>query len=404
MQDNTLKKKHFTALIAAAGRGNRSGQPLPKQYQKISGKPLLRYCIECFLSHPLCNEVWVIIDPTDAELFLNCTKGLNISGQVDGADTRSKSIYNGLQKLSHLAADSIILVHDAARPCIAHKDIDCLLDAFPENRAATLAVPVTSTLRKSKTDLFADTSVERDSLYAIQTPQAFYYGDILQAHEKHYAGHTENIATDDTTLVSNIGIQVKLVIGSPENIKITYPEDIIMVEKILYTNGITNTVSLSGIGFDVHAFDRYSHGPVRLCGIDIEHTYKLAGHSDADVGLHALTDAILGAIGEGDIGRHFPPSDARFKNMDSAIFLKHTIDLLQSKGGELNNIDLTLICEEPKITPHADKMRNRIAEITGLLRKRINVKATTTEQLGFTGRKEGIAAQAIVSITLKDDS
>jgi 2-C-methyl-D-erythritol 4-phosphate cytidylyltransferase/2-C-methyl-D-erythritol 2,4-cyclodiphosphate synthase len=386
-------KQGFYVLIAAAGQGQRLGSETAKQYLTIAGKPILRYSLECFLSHPLCKGARVIIDPKDAKLYANSVIGLDLQGAIAGAETRQRSVFMGLKAFAGLKSDDILLIHDAARPCLQHADIDHLLEAFSTHRAASLALPITSTLRKSNADQVAGVVIDRDSLWAMQTPQAFYYGDLLRAHES--AEPDEN-SPDDTSLISKSGIDVKLVLGNAQNIKITYPEDLIMAEKILQTERRTVT----GLGFDVHAFDKTSIGPVRLCGVDVTHNHKLAGHSDADVGLHALTDALLGAIGEGDIGRHFPPSDNAFKDMDSAVFLEHAIKIMQGKNGSLNNIDLTLICEEPKITPHAAVMCARIAEITGLAPERINVKATTTEQLGFTGRKEGIAAQAIVCVRL----
>jgi len=235
--------------------------------------------------------------------------------------------------------------------------------------------------------------VSRDGLWEMQTLHAFRYADILKAHE---SSNPDCEYTDDTSLATAIGIDVKIIQGSAENFKITTKDDFKMAEKLLASQSIIRT----GLGYDVHAFDHDSKGPIRLCGIDVPHTYKLKGHSDADVGLHAITDAILGAIGEGDIGQHFPPSDNTYKDMDSAIFLEKTMKIAAKHNASINNIDLTLICEEPKIGPHAKAMRTRVASIIGIDENAINIKATTSEQLGFTGRKEGIAAQAIATVQI----
>jgi 2-C-methyl-D-erythritol 4-phosphate cytidylyltransferase/2-C-methyl-D-erythritol 2,4-cyclodiphosphate synthase len=391
----------FHVLIAAAGRGQRFGKSSdkPKQYVALGSHAVIYHSIKIFQSFPNCKSIRVIIDPADAEPYQNSVTGLNLPPPFMGGKERNNSIYNGLNESSNIKNEEIILIHDAARPCVSKADISKLLDALQTNRAATLALPISATLRKQnpKSAEAAET-IDRNGLWALQTPQGFRKGDLLAAHE-----NLENLTsppTDDTMLVSASGIAVELVRGSPENIKITYPEDMIMAEKLLRQNRTT----LTGQGFDVHAFDDDKKGPVRLCGIDVPHTNALKGHSDADVGLHALTDALLGAIGEGDIGRHFPPSDNTYKNMDSAIFLERAVELARDKGARLVNADVTLICEQPKITPHAEAMRQRISVITGLSPERVNVKATTTEQLGFTGRGEGIAAQAIISVSLPDQS
>ncbi len=300
-------------------------------------------------------------------------------------------------KLNYLKNEEIILIHDAARPCLESEDIKKLLAALQTSRAATLATPVSTTLRRSEGEKEAADIIPRDDLWAIQTPQAFRYGDLLTAHRK---ADPEKKYTDDTQLVSALGIAVKLIEGRETNIKITRPEDFELAEKFLDRQPLF----LTGMGFDVHAFSKDRPGPARLCGIDVPSAQALEGHSDADVALHALTDAILGAIGEGDIGRHFPPSNDEFKNMDSAVFLEHALDLMRRAAGALVNLDLTLICEAPKIAPYAKAMRARLAEISGLPSARVNIKATTTEKLGFTGRGEGIAAQAVVSVRMTEPS
>lgn len=397
MSPKPAQHRDFHVLIAAAGSGARFGtSKQPKQYTLLSGKPLIRHSIETFLSLPGCKSVRVIINPDHADLYQNSVNDLNLPPPLHGGNERNESVFKALKSSSEIKDEELILIHDAARPCVKAEDIARLLASFDHAKAASLATPIAATLRRNK-ETQAGEIVDRTNLSALQTPQAFYKGDLLKAHENAPAGQA---ATDDTMLISAIGIPVELVPGSPENIKITYPEDLIMAEKLLNAARVT----LTGMGFDVHAFDTDKPGPVRLCGIDIEHAHKLKGHSDADVGLHALTDAIYGAIGEGDIGRHFPPSNNDFKDMDSAIFLKHAVELAQAKGAKLLSADLTLICERPKITPHAEAMRTRVAEITGMNPKRINIKATTTEQLGFTGRSEGIAAQAIISVSIPENA
>ena len=383
----------FHLIIAAAGTGTRFGSDTPKQYQKHNGKTLLRHTIDNLLSWPKLQSLRVIIDPEHAELYQKSITGLDLPPYIAGGKERKDSINNALKDISNLKNEEIILIHDAARPFTKYRDIEKLLLALETYDAATLACPVSDTLRKADNN-GAGPIVERSGLWALQTPQAFRFGDLRKAHEQ---AAPDAQHTDDTSLITEIGLSVALLEGSRSNIKITTAEDWTMAQA-LFDQG---TYTATGQGFDVHAFEQTPSGkPLMLCGIDIPYAKALTGHSDADVGLHALTDALLGAIGEGDIGQHFPPSDPTFKDMDSAIFLEKAVEMIKNRGGEILNCDVTLICEEPKIGPHRDKMRARIAEITGLLPVRINVKATTTEKLGFTGRKEGIAAQAIANVKL----
>ena len=379
-------------LIAAAGTGTRfdNNKSTPKQFQNLYGIPILKRTINKFKKNNNINTINCIINLNYQDIYNDITKGVEIDQTIEGSKSRKNSIFNGLKSLYKVKNEDIILIHDAARPMIDEKDIQSLINAMQTSQAATLASPVSDTLRKSDNDHCAE-MVSRDGLWALQTPQAFRYEDILKAHE---AANDDTEYTDDTSLVTAIGIDVKLVKGSPDNIKITTQDDLKMAEKLLQSQTITRT----GIGYDVHAFDN-SPGPIRLCGIDIPNPHKLKGHSDADVGLHAVTDAILGAIGEGDIGQHFPPSDDTFKNMDSGIFLEKTMEIATRHNATINNIDLTIICEEPKIGPHTKEMRSRVASIIDIDESAVNIKATTSEQLGFTGRKEGIAAQAIATVS-----
>jgi 2-C-methyl-D-erythritol 4-phosphate cytidylyltransferase/2-C-methyl-D-erythritol 2,4-cyclodiphosphate synthase len=358
----------------------------------LHGKPLIQHAIEAFQAIPQCTAIHVIIDPDDANTLHETLRSAEKLHVAHGGKERKDSVYNALKSIDDAMDEDIILIHDAARPHVHRADIDALLTAMHTHRAATLALPIASTLRRANAQNEAQDSVSRDNLWAIQTPQAFRYGDLLKAHEQ---SNPQKSYTDDTQLVSELGIPVKCVQCAPTNIKVTMPQDLDLIEKLMTPPLETR----SGSGFDVHAFDADKAGPVRLCGIDVAHDHALKGHSDADVGLHTLTDAIYGSIGAGDIGQHFPPSDNSFKDMDSAIFLKHAIAMLRDQGGALINADVTIICEAPKIGPHATAMKTRIAEICDVSPNRINVKATTTERLGFTGRGEGIAAQATVSIS-----
>ena len=382
--------KNIHIVIVAAGEGSRFGGTVPKQFRNIAGKPVLRHAIDTFSG--LAVTTLVVVCNPDHKDHLGQIGGVVFA---DGGHTRRQSVYNGLLALRNPAPDDIVLIHDAARPLLAHEDLAALLDAMQDHDAATLATPVADTLAAEDGRI-----IDRTGLWAIQTPQAFRYEVIRRAHDN----AQDSPATDDTGLVAALGLPVKFVAAKHPNFKITTPKDFILAEKIL--SPASSPDIRTGSGYDVHAFDDDINkgGAVRLCGIDIPHERRLAGHSDADVGLHALTDAILGAIGEGDIGLHFPPSDMSFKDMDSAIFLRRAVELMQIKGGSLLNADITLICEAPKVGPHRDQMRARVAEILSISAERVNIKATTTEKLGFTGRCEGIAAQAAVSVLIRQAS
>ena len=382
------KNREFHLIIAAAGHGDRFGNIVPKQYVNISGKTLLRHTLDNALRWDGLKSLRVIIDPEHAELYHEAVKGLDLAHPITGGISRKSSINNAISSISHVMDNEIILVHDAARPLTPAQDIRKLLAAMETGKAATLASPVTDTLRRDQE------IISRDGLWALQTPQAFYFGDLKTAHTN---ADNDDTHTDDTSLITAAGIEVRLVEGSRSNIKLTTPDDLPVMRALLAANTETRT----GMGFDVHAFEKQATGrKLMLCGVAVPHDFALTGHSDADVGLHALTDALLGTIGEGDIGTHFPPSDAAYKDMDSAIFLRHAVSLIDKRGGSILNLDLTLICEAPKIGPHAARMKERIAEIAGINAARISIKATTTEKLGFTGRGEGIAAQAIATVRL----
>lgn len=389
----------FHVIIAAGGRGSRFGAALPKQYALLAGKPVLRRTLEVFLALPELLSLTVVVDPDHRGLYEEAVQGLSPVNVVSGGQDRKSSVYNGLLNISSGGSDNLVLIHDAARPLVTKELVYNLVQEMQGAQAATLAVPVTDTLLYSSGQAEAPlcgTPAKREDLWSLQTPQAFRLGVIKKAHQ---AGAGVS-ATDDTALVTALGIPVKLVTGSRRNFKLTYPEDLNMAEQMIKTN--ENLEIRTGFGFDVHRFANSDISPknIRLCGVDIAFDRSLEGHSDADVGLHALTDALLGAMGEADIGTHFPPSDDRWKGSDSAVFLQHAHMLLKDKGGRLINADITLICEAPKIGPHRAVIVERIATILGVSPCRINIKATTTEKLGFTGRKEGIAAQAVVSVSL----
>jgi len=376
----------FYALIAAAGSSARLGGDVPKQYRKIKGKTVLRHTIETFLSCPGLKDIRVVIDPFHKELYEHSVSGLNLPPPVPGGETRNVSVFKGLISFSQAKKEELILIHDAARPFVTVDEIMAVTQALKSSQAATLATPVSDTLRRDDGEY-----VDRNGLWAVQTPQGFHFGLIRKAHEM---GKSRN-ATDDTALVAAMGEDIKFVEGSRRNFKITTPQDWELARQL--SEG-TLTIPRTGFGFDVHAFDKSKKGPVRLCGVDVPHERALEGHSDADVGLHALTDALLGAMAAGDIGQHFPPSDPKWKGADSMKFLSHAVDLVEERGAWIVNVDLTIICEAPKIGPYRAAMQKRVADICGLMPEQVGIKATTTEGLGFTGRGEGIAAQAVATV------
>jgi 2-C-methyl-D-erythritol 4-phosphate cytidylyltransferase/2-C-methyl-D-erythritol 2,4-cyclodiphosphate synthase len=366
-------------IIVAAGSGSRFGGEIPKQYQLLSGKPILAHTIETFANHPQIDAVLVVISEGHELLYnssvLNSPKILPFAL---GGNERQDSVRLGLIEAQKYNPQNV-LIHDAARPYIDSNTISRILDALETHQAVIPVINVSDSVRVK------GEAVNRDEVKIVQTPQGFHFDKILHAHQ-HNSSHWVKL-TDDAQVAESAGIELHFVEGDIMNKKITTQNDL-------------NPLTLSpriGQGCDVHEFE--AGDSVIICGIKIPHTKKLKGHSDADVGLHAITDAILGAIGAGDIGEYFPPSDARWKNADSTQFLQHAASLVK---GKINNIDVTIICEEPKITPHKKAMRARVAEILGLDESQVNIKATTTEGLGFTGRREGIAAQAVALISVVD--
>ena len=378
------------ALIVAAGRGTRVGGEIPKQYLPLGGQPILRHSLTRFSGHPSVDAVRVVIHPNDRDLYDQSAAGLDLLDPVPGGATRQESVRLGLESLA-AHAPTRVLIHDGARPLVDDRTIDDTLAALAQHPGAIAAVPMPDTLKRADGEL-AKAGPDRTGLWRAQTPQVFRFVDILAAHRA--AAGLE--LTDDAAVLERAGLPVKLVQGNEENMKVTNPADLARAERLLAFRLADVRV---GNGYDVHAFGG-SDRKLFLCGIEVPHERGLAGHSDADVALHAVTDAVLGAIGDGDIGQHFPPSDMKWKGAASDRFLRHAADLVAARGGMIAHIDVTIVCERPKIGPHRPAMRRRLAEILAIDEERISVKATTTEKLGFTGRGEGIAAQATATVRL----
>ncbi len=377
------------ALIVAAGRGTRAGEGLPKQYRPVGGVPILARTLSAFATHPDIDNVLAVIHPDDTLLYNDCSSDLpKLLPPANGSATRQASVLAGLTALADIDPTHV-LIHDGARPFASPEMISRVVEGLKTHQGALPSLPVTDTLRRHANGLAGET-VDRAGLVRAQTPQGFAYKAILDAHTAHQSAEF----TDDVALAVTAGIETHLVDGSEDNFKVTTPDDFERAEHFLASAHETRT----GTGFDVHRFA--AGDQITLCGVSIPHEQSLLGHSDADVGLHAITDALLGAFGAGDIGDHFPPSDPQWKGAPSRVFLEHAATLLAKQNGRITNIDVTLICEAPKIGPHRDAMRAAIAEITDIAPDRISVKATTTEGLGFTGRGEGIAAQALATVTL----
>ncbi|RKS91993.1 bifunctional 2-C-methyl-D-erythritol 4-phosphate cytidylyltransferase/2-C-methyl-D-erythritol 2,4-cyclodiphosphate synthase [Sphingosinicella microcystinivorans] len=373
------------AIVVAAGRGSRAGEGVPKQYRALAGQPVIRRSLAALASHPRVGQVVAVIHPDDTAAFSDAAQGLGTL-PVPGGATRQESVHRGLEALADFAPD-LVLIHDAARPLLSHDVIDRLLDALAENEGAVPALPVVDSLRTGETH--ADGEVDRSRLKRVQTPQAFRYAAIRSAH-----ADAAPDATDDVAVALAAGLRIAFVEGDEKLAKLTYPADFARAEALLGAGRVTRV----GQGFDVHRFGPGDH--VWLCGVKVPHDHGLVGHSDADVGLHALTDALLGAAAMGDIGDHFPPSDPKWRGAPSDQFLIHARDLILARSGIIDHVDVTLICETPKVGPHREAMRQRVAGLLRLPVEGVSIKATTTEKLGFTGRREGIAAQATASVRL----
>ncbi|OIP83652.1 MAG: bifunctional 2-C-methyl-D-erythritol 4-phosphate cytidylyltransferase/2-C-methyl-D-erythritol 2,4-cyclodiphosphate synthase [Rhodobacterales bacterium CG2_30_65_12] len=371
----------IAAIIVAAGRGTRAGGDVPKQWRVLHGRRVADWTVAAFQRHPRIDRVVLVLHPDDlgqAEGFADVTIAI-------GGATRDASVQAGLEAL---AGDppGLVLIHDVARPLVSADVIDRVIAALACSAGAAPALAVTDALWQGEAGLVAGTR-DRTGLYRAQTPQGFRYGAILAAHRAHPGG-----AADDVEVAGAAGLDVAIVAGDEVNLKITSSADFARAETLM---GEAMDIRV-GQGYDVHAFE--PGAACMLCGVAVPHDRKLKGHSDADVGMHALTDALYGALAEGDIGQHFPPSEAQWKGAASHIFLEHSIGLARAKGYDLANCDVTLVCEQPKIGPHTGAMRAELARILGVDAGRVSVKATTSERLGFTGRQEGIAALAVATL------
>ena len=400
------------ALIVAAGRGHRVGGPVPKQYRPLGGRAVLGHSIGRFAAHPRVDRVRVVIAPADQALYDDAARASGDAGKllapVPGGATRQESARLGLESFADAAPD-LVLIHDGARPLIPAAVIDRALDALGRHDGAVAALAVSDSLKRALPDGAAvGASVPRDGLWRAQTPQGFRYRAILDAHRAAAgrAGGAGGALTDDAAVAERAGLSVALTPGDEDNLKITTERDFSRAERILAAQegGAATALAAAafdtrvGMGFDVHRFGPGDH--LMLGGVAVPHDHGVVSHSDGDVVLHAVVDAILGALAEGDIGSHFPPSDAAWRDADSTRFAAHALALLAARGGQLAHVDVTLICQRPRIGPHRPAMVARLAAVLGLAPGRIGLKATTTERLGFTGRGEGIAAQAVATVRL----
>ncbi len=384
-----------TALIVAAGRGTRMASDIPKQYQILSNKSVLLRSIQPFLDHQDISRIIVVIHRESEDRFEAIKYTIEDSAgkllpPVHGGTSRAESTLNGLRALREHNPKRI-LIHDAARPFVTDAVITRVIKALDSEHGAVPTLPAVDSMRLSDDTGTLGKTVPRDGIRRAQTPQGFRFDTLLPILESAEADGSLAALSDEAEAFIAAGRRVVSVEGDPMNFKLTIPEDFTMAERLLAEPDIR-----TGQGYDVHAFEEGDH--VILCGIKIPHDKGLSGHSDADVGLHTITDALLGAVAEGDIGRHFPPSDPQWKGTDSAVFLKRAVEIVAERGYAISNIDLTLICEEPKVTPHAPAMISRVAEICALDSSRVSIKATTSERLGFTGRREGIAGTAVATV------
>lgn len=382
------------ALIVAAGRGTRFGGPLPKQYALLDGMPVLRRTLLAFRDVPGITGLRVVIAAGDDAPYDAAVAGLDLPPPVPGGGSRQQSVLNGLEALSADPPD-LVAIHDAARPFVRAADIAACLSAVavPGIGGAVLGIPLADTLKRVGGGNAITETVPRRDLWRAQTPQVFRFAELLAAHRAaaSLAAAEATALTDDAAVAERAGLKVVMIAGSEDNRKITTVDD-------LHSPAMETRTAF---GFDVHGFS--AGNAVMLGGVAIPHSQALAGHSDADVALHALTDAVLGTIGAGDIGKHFPPSDPQWRGASSDRFLRHAVELVAARRGRIVHLDVTIVCEAPKVGPHRDAMARSIAHIAGITADRVSVKATTTEGLGFTGRREGIAAQAVATIELPRD-
>jgi 2-C-methyl-D-erythritol 4-phosphate cytidylyltransferase / 2-C-methyl-D-erythritol 2,4-cyclodiphosphate synthase len=378
------------ALLVAAGSGSRAGDGLPKPYRRIAGKPVLAHALDR-LDHSRIDEVRVVIAAGHEPLYGEVAGGRALPSPIVGGGQRQESVRNGLEAVAAAGGAGIVLIHDAARPFLPGAVVDRLLGALATHQGAVPVLPAVDSLARAGGSL--GEAVPREGLVRVQTPQAFGFEAILAAHRRWTGG----AAGDDAQVARAAGAEVAAVAGDPALDKLTYEEDFVRAEHWLGA-GMT---SRAGLGFDVHAFGKGDG--VRLGGVLIPHPRSLKGHSDADVLLHAVADALLGAIGAGDIGDHFPPSDPRWRGAESRLFVEHARGLVEKRGGRIDHVDVTLICEAPRIGPHRAAIGQALAGLLRLPLQRVSIKATTTEGLGFTGRGEGIAAQAVATVRLPEE-
>lgn len=380
-------------VVVAAGRGSRAGGDLPKQFQAIGGAPMIRQSLTMFVDHPNVGSVQPVIHPDDVAMFQSSASGLDVLPPVFGGATRQSSVRAGLEAIAARNPD-IVLIHDAARPFASPQLVARAIEAAARTGAAIPVLPVTDTVKTVDTQGMVDNTLDRNVLRLVQTPQSFTFADLLDAHRRAAKAGRDDF-TDDAALAEWAGLKVTVFAGEPGNIKITNEGDFARAEAMqMSALGDLRT----GTGIDVHAFASGDH--VTLGGVRIAHDQALTGHSDADVVLHALTDAILGALADGDIGVHFPPSDPQWRGASSDRFLTFALDRLARRGGRIGHIDINIVCEAPRIGPHRDAMRANIARLADIDAGRVAVKATTSEKLGFTGRGEGIVAYATATVRL----
>jgi 2-C-methyl-D-erythritol 4-phosphate cytidylyltransferase/2-C-methyl-D-erythritol 2,4-cyclodiphosphate synthase len=390
------KTNRTAAIIVAAGRGLRAGAGGPKQYRSIAGRTVISRAMQPFCDHLLLAAVQPVVSPDDIAIFNEAVGAMRYQPPVNGGATRQASVHAGLEALVEIAPD-IVLIHDAARPFASEALIARAIDAAVATGAAVPVIPVTDTIKQVGQVGHVEATPNRAHLRIAQTPQAFRFDVILEAHRR-AAREGRDDFTDDAALAEWAGLTVATFEGDPINMKLTTPEDFAREEARL---GAALGDVRTGSGYDVHAFGDGDH--VMICGVRVPHNRGFLAHSDGDVGLHALVDAILGALADGDIGSHFPPSDPQWKGAASDRFLAYAVERVAARGGRIAHLDVTLICERPKVGPLRDTMRARVAEITGLPLSRVAVKATTSERLGFTGREEGIAAMATATVRLPWD-
>lgn len=377
-----------SALIVAAGSGERFGGAVPKQYQQLGGMPILRRSVLAFLNHPHISQVRVVYNPAHRDLYDKAVGDLGLPHPVTGGASRQDSVRLGLEALAKDQAPSLVMIHDAARPLIDAPTITAVRKALDQHQGAIAAKPLVDTLKRGNNAVI-ETTIDRSNLWQAHTPQAFHFDAILKAHRQCAGAQL----TDDAAVAEHVGMPVTLVHSNPDNMKITNPDDLGRAERLLGQNhGDIRT----GLGFDVHRL--IPGDKIWLGGLAIPHNRQAEAHSDGDVVLHAVVDAILGTMAAGDIGTHFPPSDPQWKNADSAQFVRHAVRMVNERGGLIAHVDIVLMCEAPRVGPHREAMVKRLAELLDVTPDRVSIKATTTERLGFTGREEGIAAQAVATV------